>query len=94
MQIYHSIGVALAAFPIGLLVAWRYKADWIRPATIIAIIAGSYMLFDQLRGMWLLSQHGHAPDTSHLVSGAIDVVKAGLMPFVVTAISRRVISPG
>lgn len=90
MQIYHSIGVGLAALPIGLAIAWRHKVDWIRPATIVAVIGSSYMLFDQVRGAWFLSQHDLAPETYHMVSGAIDIVKVGLILFVVTAVLTRI----
>jgi len=89
MQLYHSIGVVLAAFPIGLAMAWRFKKGWSRPVTIAAIIGSSYMLFDQLRGAWYLSQHDIVPTLYHLVSGAIDVVKVALILFVVTAVLVR-----
>ncbi len=93
MQLVHSIGVVLAALPIAAFLAWRYKVDWIRPATIVAIIGSSYMLFDQFRGVWLLSQHDIVPESYHVVSGAIDVVKVGLILFVLTAVLRRVFVP-
>lgn len=89
MQIYHSIGVGLAALPVALAIAWRYKVDWFRPAGIAAIIGSSYMLFDQIRGGWLLSQHELAPETYHIVSGAIDVLKTGLILLLLTAVLAR-----
>lgn len=90
LQIYHSIGVGLAAIPIGLVIAWRYKMKWLRPAAIVAIIGSLYMLFDQVRGVWMLSEQQLSPVTSHIVSGSIDVVKVSLILFIVTAILRHV----
>jgi hypothetical protein len=92
-QIYHAMGVGLAALPIGLSIAWRYRMNWRRPAVIIAIIGSSGMLFDQLRGMWLLSQNGLPLEIPYMVSGAIDVLKVGLILLLVTAILRRVFVP-
>lgn len=93
MQIYHSIGVGLAALPIALTIVWRYKANWLYPATVAAVVGSLYMLFDQLRGAWFVSQNGLTPETYHMVSGAIDVVKTGLILFVLTAILRLVFVP-
>ena len=90
VQIYHSIGVVLAAVPISLAIAWRHKADWVRPATVIAVVGSFYMLFDQARAAWYLSQHDLAIETYFMVSGAIDIVKVGLILFVVTAILKRI----
>ena len=89
VQIYHSIGVLLSALPIGVAIAWRFKKGWVRPAMIAAIIGSSYMLFDQLRGVWFLSQHDIVPKVYDVVSGAIDVVKVALILFVVTAVLTR-----
>ena len=91
MQIYHSIGVVLAALPISLAIVWRYKVDWLRPAGIAAVVATLYMLFDQIRGAWLISQHGVAPATYQVVSGAIDVVKVGLILLLLTALLRCIV---
>jgi len=93
MQLYHSIGVVLAALPIGLTIAWRFKKGWGRPAMIAAIIGSSYMLFDQLRGVWYLSQHDIVPKLYDVVSGAIDVVKVALILFFVTAVLMRAFVP-
>lgn len=93
MQIYHSIGVGLSALPIALAIAWRYKVNWLRPTAIAATIGSLYMLFDQLRGAWLLSQHGIAHETYQTVSGAIDVVKGGLILLLLAAMLRRIFAP-
>ncbi len=85
MQIYHSIGVALAALPISVIIAWRHTGNWIRPTTIAAIIGCSVILFDQLRGVWILSQHELTPQNFHVVSGVIDVVKTPLILLILTA---------
>ena len=85
MQIYHSIGVALAALPVGIVTACRYADRWFRPTLIGAIIGGSYMLLDQLRGVWILSQHGVDPEVRHIVSGVIDTIKTPLILLVITA---------
>ena len=90
MQIYHSIGVVLAALPISLAIAWRHTVNWFRPTTIAAIIGGSYMLFDQLRGVWILSQYEITTQTYYIVSGVIDVVKTPVILLVVTAGATRV----
>ena len=92
MQIYHSIGVALAALPVSVVIAWRYAARWFRPTLFVAIIGGFYMLFDQLRGVWTMSQHDISPETYHVVSGAIDVTKTPLILLIITAGLFRVIS--
>jgi hypothetical protein len=93
MQVYHSIGVGLAALPIGLAIALRFKKSWIRPATIASIIGSSYMLFDQLRGVWYLYQHGIVPGVYQVVSGTVDVVKVGLILFVVATVMTRLFVP-
>ena len=89
MQIYHSIGVALAALPIGLAIAWRFKKDWVRPALIAAIIGSSFMLIDQIRGIWYLSQHDIVPEVNDVVSGIIDVLKTPVILFIVTVVLTR-----
>lgn len=89
MQIYHSIGVVLAALPISLAIAWRFKKVWVRPALIVAIIGSSFMLFDQIRGMWYLSQHDIVPEVYHVASGAIDVLKTAVILIIVTAVLTR-----
>jgi hypothetical protein len=93
MQIYHSIGVVLAALAIGLAISLRYRYQWFWPAVIASVIGSSYMLFDQLRGAWYLSQHDIAPNAHHIVSGAIDVVKVAAILFVITAVLARVFVP-
>ena len=93
MQIYHSIGVVLAALPISLVIVWRFSSAWFRTAMIAAIIGSSYMLFDQLRGVWYLSQHDILPTVHHMVSGTIDVVKVALILVVITAVKIRAFVP-
>ena len=93
MQIYHSIGVVLAALPISLAIVWRFSLAWFRPAMIAAIIGSSYMLFDQLRGVWYLSQHDIASTVHQVVSGTIDVVKVALILVVITAVIVRAFVP-
>ena len=90
MQIFHSIGVVLAALPIAVLLAWRYQSNWLRPSLIVAIIGSSFMLFDQIRGAWLLSDLDIQPETYLLVSGVIDIVKVGAILVIVTACVRWV----
>ena len=90
MQLYHSIGVVLSALPISLVIVWRFKKAWFHPAIITAAVGSSYMLFDQLRGVWYMSQHDIAPKVYHLASDAIDVVKVALIVFVMTAVLVRV----
>lgn len=90
-QFYHSIGVLLAALPVGLAIALRFRNGWFHPAILASIIGSLYMLFDQLRGIWYMSQLGVAPGLDHLVSGAIDVAKVGLILLVVGAILKRVL---
>ena len=93
MQLYHSIGVVLAALPICLAIVWRFSSAWFRPTMIAAIIGGSYMLFDQLRGVWYLSQQDIVPTVHHVVSGTIDVVKVALILVVITAVLIRAFAP-
>ena len=93
MQIYHSIGVGLAALPIAVAIVWRYKTNCLYPAAVAAIVGSLYMLFDQLRGAWLVSQEGLTPNPYHMMSGAIDVVKTGLILFFLTAFIRVVFVP-
>ena len=90
MQIYHSIGVVLAALPIGLAISWRYRNQWLRPAIIASLIGSSYMLFDQLRGVWYLSQHDITPEVYHVASGVIDVAKVAVILLIVAAVLGRV----
>lgn len=90
MQIYHSIGVVLAALAIGLAISWRYRNQWLRPAMIASLIGSSYMLFDQLRGAWYLSQHDVAPEVYHVASGVIDVVKVAVILLIVAAVLGQV----
>jgi hypothetical protein len=93
MQIYHSIGVGIAALFAGLVIAWRFGRNWVRPTTIVAVIGGSYVLFDQIRGVWFLSQHDLTPKVFHVVSGGIDVLKVTVILFVVTAVLTRLVAP-
>ncbi len=90
MQIYHSIGVVVAALPIGLAISWRYRNQWLRPAMVASLIGNSYMLFDQFRGVWYLSQHDITPEVYHVASGLIDVVKVALILLIVAAVLDRV----
>ncbi|MDJ0919021.1 MAG: hypothetical protein QNJ05_14775 [Woeseiaceae bacterium] len=89
MQTYHSMGVVLAALPIGLAISWHFRNQWLRPAMIASFIGSSYMLFDQLRGVWYLSQHDIAPEISHIASGVIDVVKITVIFMLVAAVLSR-----
>jgi hypothetical protein len=90
MQIYHSIGVVLAALPIGLTISWRYRNQWLRPAMVASLIGSSYMLFEQLRGVWYLSQHDVTAEVYHVTSGLIDVVKVAVILLIVAAVLGRV----
>jgi len=90
MQVFHSVGVVLAALPIAAFIVLRYRSGWLRPTLIVAIVASSYMLFDQLRGVWLLADFDVQPRTYSLISGAIDIVKVGLIFLLVAALLRRV----
>lgn len=92
LQIFHSIGVILAALPIAAFIAWRYQSDWFRPTLIVAIVASSYTLFDQLRAAWLLADVNAQLRAWHLVSGVIDVVKVGLIFILVVALMRWAMS--
>lgn len=94
MQIFHSIGVVLAVLPVAILISWRYQTDWLRPILIVAAVASTYMLIQGLRGAWLLAQMDIEPSGYGLVSGAIDVVKVGLIPLLVTALFRRLVPLG
>ncbi len=91
MQTYHSIGVVLAGIPIALMIVWHYQARWLRATGIAALIGSSCMLFDQLRGAWLIYHYGMTLDTYHIVSGAIDIVKVGMILLLLTAILRRIL---
>jgi len=90
MQIYHSIGIVLAALPVSAAIAWRHTVNWFHPTTIAAIIGGLYMLFNQLRGVWILAQNEISPQTFYIVSGVIDVVKIPLILLIVTAGLTRI----
>jgi len=90
MHIFHSIGVVMAAAPIAAFIAWRYQSDWLRPTLIVAIVASSYMVFDQLRGAWLLADVDVQPRAYYLVTGAIDIVKVGLIFLLVATLLRWV----
>ena len=92
MQILHSIGVVLAALPIAVFIALRYRSDWFRPALVVAIVASSYVLFEQLRGAWLLAEDQVQRSVWSLASGAIDIVKVGLIFVLVVALMRWAIS--
>jgi hypothetical protein len=76
-----------------LVIVWRFSSAWFHTAVIAAIIGSSYMLFDQLRGVWYLSQHDIVPTVHHMVSGTIDVVKVALILIVITAVVIRVFVP-
>lgn len=93
MQIYDSIRVGLAALPIAVAIVWRYKSKWLYPAAVAAIVGSLYMLFDQLRGVWLVSQEELTLNPYNMMSGAIDVMKTGLILFFLTAIIRVVFVP-
>ena len=89
MFIYHSIGVVLAALPIGLAISWHFRNQWLRPAMIASLIGSSYMLFEHLRGIWYLSQHDIWPEVSHITSAVIDVVKVTVILLLVVAVLSR-----
>ena len=89
LQIYHSIGVVLAALPIGLAISWHFKNQWLRPSMIASLIGSSYMLFDQLRGVLYLSQHDIAPEMYHIASAVIDVLKVTVILLLVAAVLSR-----
>lgn len=93
MQIYHSIGVALAALPIALAIVWRYKANWVYSAAVTAIVGSLYMLFDHVRGARLASQAGLSQNPYYIVSGLIDVLKTGLILIFLAAVVRMVLVP-
>lgn len=90
MQIFHSIGVVLAALLIGSAISWRYGNQWLRPTIVASLIASSFMLFDQLRGAWYLSQHNVPPEPFRFASGAVDVVKVAVILLILAAVLGRV----
>jgi hypothetical protein len=89
MQIFHTIGVFLAVLPISIFISWRYQTVWFRPTLIVAAVASSYFLIQGVHGLCLLAKMGIEPKFYGQVSGAIDVVKVGLIPVLVTALLRQ-----
>lgn len=90
LQTYHSIGLILAAIPVSLLILIRFRSAWLRPSLIAALVGCAYMLFDQIRGAWIIWQHDLEMETIHLGSGVIDVVKVGPTLLIVVALLQLV----
>jgi hypothetical protein len=86
MQIVHSVGVVLAALPISSVLVWRYKSAWFPPTSIAAILASFFDMIDQILGVWQLIDLDVRPSIYQLLSGGIDVVKAGLILLLATAL--------
>lgn len=86
MQIVHSVGVVLAALPISSVLVWRYKSAWFPPTSIAAILASFFVMIDQILGVWRLIDLDVRPSIYQLLSGGIDVVKAGLILLLATAL--------
>lgn len=79
----------LAAVPVAIVVVWRFPTRWLYPALLIGVLASLWVLLGQLRGAWIIHEMGLPHQMAHYVSGAIDVLKTGLIFLAVTALVRR-----
>lgn len=90
MQLLHSVGVVMAATPVGLVIARRYRSNWFAPASIAGIVACYCVFLDQLTGIWLLADLDIRPGLPRVLSMGIDTTKVGFIVVLVTALLRRV----
>jgi len=80
MQVVHSVGVVAAAVPVAAAIAYFLPQQWLRITLIAAGFAMAAMLYDALRGYYLMAQlDAFVVPPRRIVSSAIDVAKVGLL---------------
>ena len=80
MQVVHSVGVLAAAVPVAAAIAYFFPQQWLRITLIAAGFAMAAILYDAIRGYYLVAQlDAFEMQPRRVVSPAIDVVKVGLL---------------
>jgi len=92
MQTSHSTGVLVAAFPVAFIIAYFYNQNWFRVAVIAALIPTGVVVFDVISGYYIIALREEMElRLLHILSSIIDVIKIGLILFLLVYFFSRII---
>jgi hypothetical protein len=92
MQIVHTLGVIGGAIPVAVAIVYLFPKKSLRISFVVAGVACVVMLYDAIRGYYLLFQiDSYAPDPFQVVSSGIDVVKVPALLIAATWLVTRVV---